>query len=147
VSNFPAATKLSPVWKNGVTDGVNWYLLENFLYFSDFLAHVEPNGISVPAGFITDFASVPRALWNIYPPWWTYGPAAIIHDWLYWDQKYQRSWADFVLHEAMIASGVDFVTRQAVFDAVALAGQMAWDENQRRKASGYTKMFTPETVT
>jgi hypothetical protein len=138
VSNFPAAPKLSPVWLNGTTDGVNWYLLEPFVYFPDAIVDMP---ITVPAGFVTDFASVPRALWNIYPPWDVYGPAAIVHDWLYFLQEKPRSYADDILREAMNALSVDFVTRQAIYEAVALAGGFAWDENARKKASGFKRMF------
>src|SRR3982751_4820796 len=38
--------------------------------------------IAVPAGFITDGASVPQYLWNVLPPWGTYSRAAVIHDYL-----------------------------------------------------------------
>lgn len=141
MSGFPASPKLAPVWKDGTTDGVNWYLLEKFLYLSGGMENIE---VIVPAGFITDFASVPRALWNIYPPWGMYGPAAIVHDFLYWDQAVPRDIADKTLLEAMTGLGVDFVTRKAIYDAVALAGQMAWDDNARRKRGGYTRMVTIE---
>jgi hypothetical protein len=36
--------------------------------------------ITVPAGYLTDGASVPRALWSIIPPWGAYGQAAVVHD-------------------------------------------------------------------
>lgn len=38
--------------------------------------------ITVPAGYETDFASVPRAFWRILPPHGPYVPATVIHDWL-----------------------------------------------------------------
>src|SRR5689334_1061409 len=43
--------------------------------------------IVVPAGFVTDLASIPRAFWG--PPFFLtpagqYSRAAIIHDYLYW---------------------------------------------------------------
>ena len=135
MSNFPAPPKLSPLWKDGTTDGANWFLLEDFLYVSD-----DANVVAVPAGFITDFASTPRPIWNIYPPWGVYGPAAILHDWAYWDQKASRDGADALLLQAMHALGVDAVTCKAIYEAVALAGQFAWDNNARLKAGGYTKM-------
>lgn len=37
-------------------------------------------GYNVPAGFITDGASVPRGLWNLFPPIGRYLVAAIVHD-------------------------------------------------------------------
>jgi len=36
--------------------------------------------ITVPVGFITDFASIPQIFWNILPPFGPYGKAAVIHD-------------------------------------------------------------------
>lgn len=37
--------------------------------------------VQVPFGFESDGASVPRFLWNIYPPFGKYLEAAVIHDW------------------------------------------------------------------
>lgn len=47
--------------------------------------YVTPEGweISVPAGLITDGASVPRALWWAIPPDGLHRAACLIHDWLY----------------------------------------------------------------
>lgn len=39
--------------------------------------------IRVPAGFVTDFASIPRAFWVVLPPTGKYGKAAVVHDYLY----------------------------------------------------------------
>lgn len=38
--------------------------------------------IEVPAGFVTDGASVPRLLWSILPTWGSYSRAAVVHDFL-----------------------------------------------------------------
>lgn len=37
--------------------------------------------IQVPYGFVSDGASVPKLLWNLYPPFGEYLEAAVIHDW------------------------------------------------------------------
>ena len=37
----------------------------------------------IPAGFVTDFASVPRLLWPLIPSMGAYWYAALVHDWLY----------------------------------------------------------------
>jgi len=50
----------------------------------------------VPAGFVTDFASTPRALWSVIPPTGRYQLAAVVHDFLYWDQGCTREQADTV---------------------------------------------------
>ena len=36
--------------------------------------------VYVPAGYLTDGASVPRLLWPLIPPWGAYGQAAVVHD-------------------------------------------------------------------
>ena len=38
--------------------------------------------VTVPQGFFTDGATVPRLLWPIFPPWGEYGQAAVTHDYL-----------------------------------------------------------------
>ena len=46
-------------------DGRNWRLITEF----DYTTNVGKLGtLHIPAGTLTDFASVPKFLWNIYPP-------------------------------------------------------------------------------
>jgi len=98
--------------------------------------------VTVEAGFDTDFASVPRGLWNLYPPDGPWSPAAFIHDFLYWTQAtaemggkpLTRAQADAVFLEAMTALGIGWVTRHVLYRAVRLGGGVAWADNQRRKS-------------
>ncbi len=61
-------------------DGRQFRLLAGFVYET----RLVPEGaIYVQAGFVTDFASIPRGLWNLFPPTGHYGKAAVVHDWLY----------------------------------------------------------------
>lgn len=39
-------------------------------------------GVIVPAGFISDGASVPRIFWSLFPPVGRYFAAAVVHDYL-----------------------------------------------------------------
>ena len=39
--------------------------------------------VIVPAGYKTDFASVPPHLWGVFPSIGRHNHAAVIHDWLY----------------------------------------------------------------
>ena len=57
-----------------------WRVTKEFTYF----VGSEDSGVAVtiPAGYLTDGASVPRALWSIVPPWGSYGQAVVIHDFL-----------------------------------------------------------------
>lgn len=97
--------------------GHNWTLREAFIYDSS----VGP--ITVPKGFVTDFASVPRVFWNILPPFGRYGKAAVVHDYLYRTQGYaSKPVADAIFLEAMKALGVPTLLRYTMFYAVRLFG-------------------------
>ena len=80
--------------------------------------------ITVPAGFATDGASIPRIFWNIFEPFGAYFHAALIHDFCYsnLDKAFTRREADDLLNEGMRALGVNWFTRQAVYRSVRLFG-------------------------
>ena len=49
----------------------------------------------VPAGFITDFASIPRLFWTVVGhPAGKYAQAAVLHDYLYRTNSVSRAKAD-----------------------------------------------------
>ena len=101
--------------------------------------------IVVPKGFITDLTSIPRPLWNILPPWDDYGPAAIIHDWIYWKQppKWTRARADKLMLEAMGKLGVGWWKRWTIYAGIRVGGWVAWNErkaaNDKAKAGPYPR--------
>lgn len=98
-------------------DGKNWRLVEPFEYESSI------GTISVPAGFKTDFASIPQAFWNILPPWGKYGKAAVVHDYLYRTPgAASKPIADAIFLEAMKALHVSWLVRYAMFVAVRCCG-------------------------
>ena len=92
--------------------------------------------VIVPEGFVTDFASVPRAFWSALPTDGEYAYAAVIHDYLYWTQTTSREDADLTLKYAMQDFGVGSVTIETIYRAVRAAGGMAWKENADLKKSG-----------
>lgn len=75
--------------------------------------------ITVPAGFVTDGASVPRFLWWLLPTWGRYSRAAVIHDHLCvlidngtpHPLAPTRRAADAIFFDAMGALGVGLITR------------------------------------
>jgi hypothetical protein len=117
-----------------LADGQNWRVNSTFGFVD------ENHLVQVPAGFITDMASIPKLLRNVLPVWNVYGPAAVIHDYLYWTQVTTREEADSVLLEAMRVLGVPEETAAMIHDGVRVGGQTAWDNNAELKASGYTRM-------
>lgn len=95
--------------------------------------------ITVPAEFVTDFASTPHTPLA----WWIAGgranAPAVIHDWLYQTQPagLTRGEADAVLDEAMGADQIDpvgAITRGLIYWAVRAGGWVAWRRHAERKA-------------
>ncbi len=88
--------------------------------------------IVVPAGFITDFASVPRIFWRILPPCGDYGLAAIIHDYLYSfgsaaGRKITRAQADLALWQIMTQCEVAWWKKELIYRGVRLGGWVVWN--------------------
>lgn len=99
--------------------------------------------ITIPAGFFTDYASIPKAFRNIYEP---SGPArfpAILHDMLYRDLGYgpyykTRKESDDLFLDAMRLVGVDFIQRTTIYNAVRLFGGFysgTWNKGTVPKAT------------
>jgi hypothetical protein len=93
-------------------------------------AVVDGQVIRVPAGFVTDFASVPWGLWNLEPPLGDAAKAAVIHDYLYASRglggRYSRAQADAIFREALGALGVPLWKRTLLWAAVRLGGAGGW---------------------
>jgi hypothetical protein len=102
--------------------------------------------IVVPAGFVTDFASTPRAIWAVLPPFGTYQLAAVVHDFLYWDQGCTREQADALLRVAMEESKVGPAKRDVIWEAVRKFGGTAWADNARAKAAGQPRIIPKEDL-
>lgn len=83
--------------------------------------------VYVPAGYLTDGASVPRVLWSLIPPWGRYGQAAVVHDIVCeylsitvagQPLRVTREQCDLILLEAMTVLEVPAFQRQAIYRAV-----------------------------
>lgn len=114
-----------------------------------------PEVITVPPGFVTDFASIPWGLWNLFPPLGPWARPAIIHDFLYatdgmgwwappggnrrkWitgpirpdftSPVYLRSEADAIFREAMavVDPPVPAWRRELMYRGVRLGGGKGW---------------------
>jgi hypothetical protein len=84
---------------------------------------------TVPAGFITDGASVPRPLWMFYPPDGLHRAAAVAHDWLYKNKgfgKYSRAVADKLFFDLMIEFKVNPTKANVMWAGVRLGGWLPW---------------------
>jgi len=87
--------------------------------------------ITIRKGFKTNFASVPRFLWWMFPPYHPdYGKAAVIHDYLWGLQEYSKRYCDAVFYDAMICLGCSPSKAEALYQAVNLCGGKAWKSCQ-----------------
>lgn len=117
----------------------HWILNEPLTYRVKQTEHV----IIVPKGFITDLASTPRPLWAIgLSPIDSYMSAAIVHDYLYWDQRCTKSQADDVLSLAMEESYVHPVQSYLVYQGVNLFGNSSWNRNSKLRNGGEQRFMT-----
>jgi hypothetical protein len=99
-----------------------WRLGHPLVYQSDLLGKT----ITVPAGFVTDFASIPR-LPIVYLAVGGRGDrAAVAHDWLYSSQAVDRATADAILREALLATGYGSLLANMFYAAVRLFGASHW---------------------
>lgn len=105
-------------------DDENWLILEPLVYQSRTLGKT----VEVPAGFQTDFASVPRLPLTFALTGDAAHKAAVIHDYLYRSLPHicQRRTADLVFYEAMKVTGIVWWRRELMFAGVRLGGSGSW---------------------
>lgn len=105
-------TDLKVKWVSYEDDGTQeWELLEDLVYESDLLGR----NVVVPAGYITDFASVPRAPVAYFLAGNVGHRAAVVHDYLIDSDEVDRDLADLVFKEALEATGVGWTVRNAMY--------------------------------
>lgn len=85
--------------------------------------------IYVGAGFETDFASIPRLFWWLFPHD-ECAEAAIIHDWLYQCTNCDRQLADSIFRLVMKLTGKPYLIRLAHYLGVRIGG---WAVRTKRK--------------
>ena len=110
-------------------DGRNMQLERPFSY-------IDPRGLhwDVPAGAVTDGASIPRFFWVCCPPFTgKYREAAVIHD--YYCQTMSRDWREThrVFYDAMRAGGVDELMAKTMYGAVYYFGPRWGIEATKRR--------------
>ena len=137
----------------------HWRVTKSFRYFIGGLG--SDRWVTVPAGYLTDGASVPSVLWSRLPPWGQYGQAAVVHDLLCESLSIveagrpvsiTRAEADAILTEAMEVLGVDEKKRNWIARGVTLYRWVArpswpsWDSTKRRLESEW-RGYRDETAT
>ena len=124
-------------------DSRDWMLVESVDY------SIGNSGviISVPKGFVTDFASIPQPLWSFgLSPYGRFSKAAIVHDYLYWMQNCTREQADNLLLIAMKESGVSRSQQDEIYLGVRAGGETAWESNRKDRAAGLIKIIPSDRL-
>lgn len=133
MSRFTNSLIVSPM-----ADGKTWVILGRFDY--DVGALDSGDTVRISRGFMTDFASIPRMFWAVLPKWGKYGNAAVVHDWLYWQQERPRLEADRIMLEAMGVLAVPAWKKYAIYYAVRTFGAIAWKRNQWDRLAGFERV-------
>lgn len=87
--------------------------------------------IRVPAGFVTDLASVPQILWWVFPPHGKWAKAAIVHDYMYVKAYKTKAYADNAFLEGMEVLGVPYLVRKTMYWAVRLFGRGNYNKDKQ----------------
>lgn len=88
----------------------------------------------IPAGFITDFASIPRVFWCIFPPTGSYAPVAVIHDYVYRyanlpdETIWTRKQADDLMLALMAECETGWLARWSIYSQVRAWGWITWNK-------------------
>jgi hypothetical protein len=133
----PAQQPIAPVDFRPFSDGMHWIVRQPLVY----RIGVSQDSITVPVGFVTDFASIPQALQAIIRANGPYILPAVVHDYLYWKQACTRQQADQILLLGMIENEVREIHRTAIHSAVTVAGSFAWGDNARDRADGFVRIL------
>ena len=137
IAETSAQAPIAPVDFRPFSDGMHWIVRQPLVY----RIGVSQDSITVPVGFVTDFASIPQALQSIIRANGPYILPAVVHDYLYWKQACTREQADKVLLLGMIENQVREIHRIAIHDAVRIAGGFAWADNTRDRADGFVRIL------
>lgn len=128
---FPEEPNLRPN-----ANGHKWQLITDFTLFIDGVKVV------IPAGFWTDFASIPKFISTL-----SFGylsvlddhlKAAILHDWLYFcgmlfGRPISRYKADILFYEGMYSCGTSYIKRNSMYAGVRAGGWKPYNNYRREQ--------------
>lgn len=76
---------------------------KSFVLTEDLVYEGRDQTFTVPAGFVTDFASVPQFMYWLIPSYGQYTNAAVVHDWLCVQLEDEMYSASFPTHRKTVA--------------------------------------------
>jgi hypothetical protein len=89
----------------------------------------------IPAGWVSDGASIPRFLWcSLGSPFvGKHRAGCILHDFLYWSNYQDRKFSDVCMYDMMRADGTAWVRASLIYRGVRMGGWVAWNNHKKRK--------------
>lgn len=84
--------------------------------------------VTIPKGFVTDFSSVPKPLWVLFPKGLGQR-ASTLHDYLYQAKSMSRKKSDCIFYHALRCDGVAAWRAWFMWAGVRAFGWMAWRRN------------------
>lgn len=94
--------------------------------------------IKVPENFLSDGASTPRLIWNVFHPFdRRYLGIAIVHDFLYFAHLVSRETSDAVFLDGINASDT---VRRILYDAVRFGGEESYQTGPARQADNRKRL-------
>jgi hypothetical protein len=137
-----AQQPILPVDFRPFVDGRNWIVRQPLVY----TIGVSKDSITIPSGFVTDFASIPQIFHSLLRQNGSYLLPAVVHDYLYWKQTCTRDQSDQILRLGMIENQVPELQRVAIYGAVRFAGGFAWEANARDQAARLVRIIPPDRL-
>ena len=135
---FCSPLSLDEYVQNGVSVSGEWVVDRDLIYHSK-----AGDWYAVPRGFITDLASIPKALRWLIDVNGKHRRAAVLHDYLYCSQITTREEADALFLEAMGMIGVDTYQRNAMWSGVRAFGWRYW--NKRTSPDDAIQDYVPDS--
>lgn len=117
------------------SDAAHWVLHTDLIY----RVGKTKDSVIVPAGFVTDFASIPKRLQSFFSVHGPYLVAGIVHDYLYWEQGAggcTRAEADGIFRLVMMENNATRLESEAMYTAVDVAGAGPWNGNAADRQAG-----------
>ena len=111
-----------------------WKVYKKFTYHVN--KYPSKEVITIPKGFETDFASVPRIFWVIISPIDKHAKAAVVHDYCYFYALYNRKRCDEIFLEATKVLDVPKWKQYCLYYGVRIFSGFSWWRKRRmeRKA-------------
>ena len=108
-----------------------WQLLKPIYII--YATEITSYSFTIPNGFKTDLASIPKTFWSIISP---LDPeiikSSILHDYLYSAGTTTKAMADYIFLVSLKEDGCSFVKRQAIYNAVRIGGWSAWNKCRKK---------------